>query len=107
MFRIRKAQSTLEYAIIISVVIAGLLVINTYMKKGFMGRMRESTDQIGKQFDPSLGFTNAWKATSSGNTVTVESRNVGDGSTTSAITSSETITKEEHDKFGSAGGATQ
>lgn len=51
MFLNRKAQSTLEYAVLISVVVAALLGIQIYVKRGMQGRIRSSTDQIGEQFD--------------------------------------------------------
>ena len=50
--RSRKAQSTLEYAVAISVIIAALLVMQIYMKRGVAGKLRVATDQIGDQFNP-------------------------------------------------------
>jgi len=50
MFRKNKAQSTLEYAVIIAVVAGALLAINKYMNRGIQGKLRESTDQIGEQY---------------------------------------------------------
>ncbi len=47
----KKAQSTLEYALIIAVIVAALLAIQIYMKRGVQGKLRESSDQIGEQFD--------------------------------------------------------
>lgn len=46
-----KAQSTLEYAVIIAVVVGALLSMQIYMKRGVQGKLRESTDQIGEQFE--------------------------------------------------------
>ena len=51
MFR-RKGQSTLEYALIIAVVIAALLLMQYYVKRGFAGRMKQHSDEIGEQYDP-------------------------------------------------------
>ena len=51
MLRRIKGQSTLEYAMIIAVVVGALLAIQIYMKRGLQGRLRESSDQIGEQFD--------------------------------------------------------
>ena len=48
----RKGQSTVEYAVLIVVVIAALLAMSIFMKRGVMGKARESTSQIGEQFDP-------------------------------------------------------
>jgi uncharacterized protein (UPF0333 family) len=47
----KKGQSTLEYVILIGLVIAALIAMGIYMKRGVQGKLRESTDQIGEQFD--------------------------------------------------------
>jgi len=102
MFSKKKAQSTLEYALVIAAVIAALLTINNYMNKGVQGRLKESTDQIGKQFNASGSFTSAWKTEGSGDTTTSEVRDTSTGSTTSTVTAGETVTKAETEKWGSA-----
>jgi hypothetical protein len=51
MLRRLKGQSTLEYAMIIAVVVGALLAMQIYMKRGVQGKLRESTDEIGTQFD--------------------------------------------------------
>ncbi len=48
----KKAQATLEYAIIIAVIVAALVAMNTYMKRGISGKMKESADSIGDQYSP-------------------------------------------------------
>ena len=53
--RNRKGQSTLEYVILIGFVVAALIAMGVYMKRGLQGRLRESTDQIGQQY--SAGHT--------------------------------------------------
>jgi hypothetical protein len=45
-----KGQSTLEYVILLGFVVAALLAMGIYMKRGVQGRIRESTDQIGEQY---------------------------------------------------------
>jgi hypothetical protein len=51
MFLNRKAQSVLEYSVLIAIVIAALLAIQIYVKRGVQGRMRSASDDIGEQFD--------------------------------------------------------
>jgi hypothetical protein len=46
-----KGQSTLEYVILLGFVIAALIAMGVYMKRGFQGRLRESTDQVGEQYE--------------------------------------------------------
>ena len=45
-------QSTLEYAVLISVIAAAVLGMQIYLKRGIAGRVKASTDQIGDQFSP-------------------------------------------------------
>jgi len=41
-----KAQSTLEYAVLIIVIAAALLAMQAYFKRGIQGRARSSADEI-------------------------------------------------------------
>jgi len=104
MFIKRKAQSTLEYALVIAAVIGALLAINAYMKKGVQGRLKESTDQIGRQFDAAGNYTSAWKTASTGETTTTEARATSTGVTTSTVSGGETINKSETEKWGTEPG---
>jgi uncharacterized protein (UPF0333 family) len=45
-----RGQGTLEYVILTGFVVAALIAMGIYMKRGFQGRLRESTDQIGGQY---------------------------------------------------------
>ena len=57
-----KGQSTLEYAILVIIIIGALLTIQVYIKRGVQGRLKQSADDIGDQFDP--GNTNVIKISS-------------------------------------------
>lgn len=46
-----KGQSTLEYSILIAIVVAALLAMQIYMKRGMEGRLKSTTDDIGEQFE--------------------------------------------------------
>lgn len=52
----KKGQSTLEYAILIIIIMAALLSIQVYIKRGVQGRLKSAADDIGDQFSP--GNTN-------------------------------------------------
>ena len=45
-----RGQSTLEYAVLVVIIIAALLSLQAYIKRGVQGRLRKSTDDIGDQF---------------------------------------------------------
>ena len=51
-----KGQSTIEYAVLIIIIMAALMTIQVYIKRGVQGRLRSATDDIGDQFSP--GNTN-------------------------------------------------
>lgn len=54
-----KGQSTLEYAVLVIIVIGALLSIQMYIKRGLQGRLRSAADDIGDQY--SAGNTNVTK----------------------------------------------
>ena len=58
--RRRKGQSTLEYAILIIIIIGALLSIQVYIKRGVQGRLKSASDDIGDQYSP--GNTNIHKS---------------------------------------------
>lgn len=59
----RCGQSSLEYAILIAVVVAGLIAMQTYVKRGVQGRLRAGADDIGGQYSPGL-VTSTYTTTS-------------------------------------------
>ena len=54
--RRKKGQSTLEYAVLIIIIIGALLSIQVYIKRGIQGRLKGAADDIGDQL--SVGNTN-------------------------------------------------
>ena len=56
----RRAQSTLEYAVLIAVAVGCFIAIQSYIKRGLEGKMRESTDDIGDQFSTSDGYSEVY-----------------------------------------------
>ena len=52
----KRAQSMLEYAVLMVVIIGALIAMQTYFKRGIQGRMKSSADDVGDQFSP--GNTN-------------------------------------------------
>jgi uncharacterized protein (UPF0333 family) len=45
-----KGQSILEYAILLGVVIAALLIMQVFVKRGYQGGLKDSADKMGEQF---------------------------------------------------------
>lgn len=52
-----RAQSILEFCVVIVVVIAALLSMQAYMKRGLQGRWKDSVDQLGDQYAPDMSGT--------------------------------------------------
>jgi len=85
----QKGQSTLEYAILIIIILGALLSIQVYIKRGIQGRLKSATDDIGTQFSP--GNTNV-VMTMTTNSSTLES--FRDGETRSTLLADE-VTKDQ------------
>lgn len=47
----KKAQTFIEYTMILIIVAAGLLLMQHYIKRGTQGRLRQAADSIGDQYD--------------------------------------------------------
>lgn len=71
MYQNNKAQSTLEYAVLVGVVVAGLLAMQVYLKRGYQGNLKEQADSMGSQFSPgqTTAHYNTTSQTSSQETV--------------------------------------
>lgn len=48
----RRGQSILEYVILITIVIAALITMQVYIKRGVQGRWKSAVDDLGDQYDP-------------------------------------------------------
>ena len=96
----RKGQSTVEYVVLIIVIIGALLSIQVYIKRGVQGRLKSAADDIGDQF--SVGNTNVTRTTTvHGNTLETYTRGVQNSklstaeSTVTAMNSSIINTQQE------------
>ena len=63
----KRGQSTLEYAVLATVIIGALLTIQVYIKRGVQGRLKSAADDIGDQY--SDGNTNSVKTTNTSSNV--------------------------------------
>lgn len=48
----RKAQTALEYAVLIVCVVAALIAMQIYLKRSVSGRLRQQADSLGAQYSP-------------------------------------------------------
>jgi len=89
-----RGQGTLEYVILTGFVVAALIAMGIYMKRGFQGRLRESTDQIGGQYSAEHTTSNYTTTTNTSQTETVNAGGVAVTNVTEntqAKTGSETV----------------
>jgi len=64
-----RAQSTLEYAMVVACVVAALLSMQFYLKRGMEGKLRQAADEAGEQYAPSNVESNITTETTSTTTV--------------------------------------
>ena len=86
LLRKMKGQSTLEYAILIIIIIGALLSIQVYIKRGVQGRLKQATDDVGEQF--SVGNQNSLRTVNSHSTTRDTFK---DGESVSAIVGNEIV----------------
>lgn len=89
--RRNRGQSTLEYGILITVVVGAFLAMAVFMKRGISGKIKDTSNEIGEQY--SVGHTTSSYTTTT-DTTTAETLTNAGISTTS-------ITKDERDTKGS------
>ena len=68
MMRRRQAGmvSTVEFTVLLAVVLAALLAMRIYAKRAFAGRLRQAVDSVGEQYDP-RHTTSTWTSTLNSN----------------------------------------
>jgi len=50
MRKYRRGQAIIEYAIVFSVIIAALLIMQMFIKRGYQGGLKDAADKMGEQF---------------------------------------------------------
>ena len=50
--KFNKGQTTLEYIVLLIIVLGALLAIQNYFKRGLQGRWKAALDDMGDQYDP-------------------------------------------------------
>jgi uncharacterized protein (UPF0333 family) len=72
-----RGQSTLEYAVVIAVIVAALVAMQTYIKRGMMGKLKQGADDMGEQFSSHASTQNYTT-----NSVVVSTENVASAAVT-------------------------
>lgn len=67
-----QGQTVLEYAAVLAMIVAALLSMQLYVKRGISGRLRGATDSIGPPYAPKETTSSSTLNTSSDTTTTLE-----------------------------------
>ncbi|MFH1441998.1 MAG: hypothetical protein ABIH18_08175 [Candidatus Omnitrophota bacterium] len=99
----KRAQSTLEYAVVIAIIVGGLLAMQMYIKRGVQGRLKQASDDIGDQYSPGQSesrYTTVVSSSSDEQTIGATSEDDQEVKTTSTSNQSQRRTGfEEIDKL--------
>ena len=71
----RKGQSTLEYIVYFTIILAVFISIQTYFKRGVQGRWKAHIDELGDQYDPRTANTNLRETLSSSTNTSIVTMN--------------------------------
>ena len=75
----KKGQTTIEYAMLLIVVIGAFLTIQNYLKRGVQGRWRDAVDSLGDQYDPQTANTSIQHTLSSSTNTSIVALNTEGG----------------------------
>ncbi len=56
-FQKSRGQTSLEYSVMILVIIGALIAAQNYIKRGLQGRWKAHVDELGEQYDPRTADT--------------------------------------------------
>lgn len=107
LFKNKKGQSMLEYALLLGVVIAAILIMQVFVKRGFQGGLKDSADKMGEQFSGG-NTTISQTRTMSGNQTIEETTagTAGVGLNTFATGAKDTIAAKAYSESERTGGET-
>jgi len=55
--RKKRGQSTMEYAMLLVIVLGAFVATSNYIKRGLQGRWKDTVDGLGDQYDPRTANT--------------------------------------------------
>ncbi len=75
----KKGQSILEYTLLLGIVVAGILIMQHFVKRGFQGGLKDSADKMGDQFSASGTSTYRSVSLTTDKIITEETATTTDG----------------------------
>ncbi|HLF66529.1 MAG TPA: class III signal peptide-containing protein [Gammaproteobacteria bacterium] len=87
----KKGQTTLEYLILLTVIIGAFLAVGNYVKRGIQGRWKSAIDDMGEQYDPRVANAFVRHTMSAQQNTVILSINAVEGTWTSRTDSGNTV----------------
>ena len=87
----KRAQSILEYAGLIAIVVGALIAMQVIIKRGLQGKYRSTADDIGEQYSPrhTTGITTI-------TTISTSTEDTENGETVTTSTTHQEVSKSQH-----------
>jgi len=89
-----KGQSTLEYTVLLIVVMGALLSMQNYIKRSIQGRWKATIDDMGDQYDPRITNSFIIHTIMSNQTTTITAKTYKEGWWTDRVDISNTVEKK-------------
>lgn len=77
--KMKKGQTTIEYAMLLVIVIGSFIAIQNYLKRGVQGRWQDAVDTLGDQYDPRYADTSIEHTLNSTTQTQIMALDEGDG----------------------------
>lgn len=89
----------MEYAILLSLILAALVIMQVYIKRGYQGRLKQDADEVGQQYSPGHTTSLTQSRTDSASTSCTGgncwNQNIPYGMTVTNSTSQNSMAKQE------------
>lgn len=99
--RRNRGQSLMEYAVLTACVVAALLTMQFYVKRGIQGRVKQASEQIGEPYDAeNIASTSVTTLTAGITSTSTFIPGDGYASYSSHVSQSINVDKSQHDDMG-------
>ena len=78
----KRGQTSVEFAVVVIIVLGAFLAIGNYFKRGIQGRWKAAIDEVGEQYDPRLANGDVSRILIANTTTTISTVDVPGGTVT-------------------------
>ena len=76
---VKRGQSTLEFVMLLVIVIGAMVAMQMYIKRAIQGRWKDTMESIGEQYDPTAMVTNIRQSAEGFSQIRIYLQNGSDG----------------------------